>query len=85
MTCSTCRFWDRYGTDYGDSAQLKGDCRRQPPAISNALLGARLKDGGFDDIDDPFVLSVYLSSAFPVTHEASWCGEYADRNEVPLC
>lgn len=83
QSCSTCRFWDRYGDEYSTGNQQKGDCRRQPPAL-NATILAAMNMGKLDDIDDQFVSSLYLASAFPITHETSSCGEYGARNQVPL-
>jgi hypothetical protein len=82
-TCANCRFWDRYDDDHVVAARSKGDCRRRPPRVSDAILG--LRDPEVDDIDDRFISELYLASAFPVTHETSWCGEHDDgRREVPI-
>jgi hypothetical protein len=84
--CLRCRFWDRYdeGSEHGLSFD-KGDCRRRPPAISETLLRERLPGRGIPLAEVELELDIYVASAFPVTHELSWCGDFeAPAPEVPL-
>jgi len=83
-TCTTCLFWDRYEGGPHSLSKKLGDCRRRPPLISETLMARRMPGAGIE-LSDEMELDVYVASAFPVTHETSWCGEYAARNEVPLC
>ncbi|WP_260597839.1 hypothetical protein [Sphingomonas endolithica] len=90
-TCADCRFWDRY-TDAGllDSQRRVGDCRRRPPLIIETVLSRSMIVPSFgmqvelDEAIEP--LTIYAASAFPVTHEKSWCGEFNHlRGEPPIC
>lgn len=75
MACSSCIHWDRY-TD-SELTKALGDCRFNPPTISEGLL-ARLLPGlstplaDYDEIEH----DLYVASAFPVTHQDSACGRY---------
>ncbi len=73
-SCQVCRFWDRYG-DSQLGAHL-GDCRRHPPRISETLLKQRMPGRGIALDEVELELTLYPPSAFPVTHEESWCGEH---------
>ncbi len=75
--CARCRFWDRYdeGGEHSLSSKI-GDCRRHPPQISEALLDQGMPGRGIPLADIELELAVYPASAFPVTHETSWCGEF---------
>ena len=57
-----------------------GDCRRNPPRLSETLIARCMTPPsysggvGLEDAMEPTTL--YAASAFPVTHEKSWCGEF---------
>ena len=55
-----------------------GDCRRRAPRISEELLRRSLPGPGFDQFES-LADNLYIPSAFPVTHTASWCGEYEPK------
>ena len=82
MTCASRRHWDRYADS--DISKKFGDCRYNPPRISETLL-ARMLPGlsvplqEYDDIER----DIYVASAFPVTHQESECGRWDGR--VPTC
>lgn len=89
-SCAGCRFWDRYD-DEGllESQRRVGDCRRRPPLISETIVARVMPPPhynsgvGLADAMEPETL--YIASAFPVTHEESWCGEFeAPSPVVPL-
>jgi hypothetical protein len=75
--CQDCCFWDRYESDGGAHALNKdlGDCRRNPPPISEQILVRVMPGFGIPQTDD-LELNVYAASAFPVTHQESWCGRF---------
>lgn len=77
-TCSECRFWDRYTE--GQLSTDKGDCRRRPPMINDRIMQYRMPGRGLGDWNE-MELDLYVASAFPVTHETSWCGEFATDRE----
>jgi hypothetical protein len=82
MTCASCRFWDRYAES--DISKKFGDCRFNPPLISETLLARMLPGLGvplsdYDDIER----DIYIASAFPVTHQESECGRWDGR--LPVC
>jgi hypothetical protein len=90
-TCASCRFWDRY-TDEGllESQRRVGDCRRQPPLISETILSRFMTVLSFglqvDASEATEPLALYAASAFAVTHQTSWCGEFDPINaEAPIC
>jgi hypothetical protein len=56
--CSNCKHWDK-------ADEHNGDCRRYPPRIIEALIGA--PDEGFD---------VTAISFFPGTNDHEVCGEW---------
>ena len=91
LACATCRFWDRYAdTHLLDSQRRAGDCRRHPPRLSETILARVMPtpqyNRGVDLNDATEPSTLYVASAFPVTHETSWCGEFAQAAaEVPLC
>ncbi len=70
--CEGCRFWDRYE---GSLSTSVGDCRFNPPAISDVILKAMLPGPRCDPLDEQ-ELSLYPASAFPITHAESWCGRF---------
>lgn len=74
--CQSCRFWDRYVGGPTSLSNDLGDCRFNPPAISQAILAACLPGGRCDPLDGELVLTLYPASAFPVTHEDTWCGRF---------
>lgn len=89
-TCADCRFWDRYtDTDLLDSQRRVGDCRRRPPLISDTVLSRFMTVPSFGLQVDPNEatepLTIYAASAFPVTHERSWCGDYSNGGWVSPC
>ena len=75
--CSNCRFWDQTTT----ADEPVGDCRRRAPLVSDELLRLAIPGRGFgwSELDD----YVYEASAFPVTAESSWCGEYEATSSPP--
>ena len=77
--CANCRFWDVYeaGSAYYDKVGEVdvGECRRRAPCISDELLRRTMPWPGCDQFES-LANILYLPSAFPVTHEGSWCGEY---------
>ncbi len=62
MSCASCRFWDRYAES--DISKRFGDCRYDPPRISETLL-ARMLPGfsvplsEYDDIER----DIYVANA----------------------
>jgi hypothetical protein len=86
QTCAACRHWDRYEGGEGSLSTNKGDCRRHPPRISEALLTRHLPGLSVDMNGYELELDIYTASAFPVTHETSLCGEFAQPEPViPVC
>ena len=90
-TCASCRFWDRY-TDDGllESQRRVGDCRRQPPRISETILSRFMTVPSIglhvDASEAAEPLTIYAASAFPVTHQTSWCGDFDPTGgEAPIC
>lgn len=88
--CRKCRFWDVY-TDGLNAADL-GDCRRRPPLIDKTIMERTLitptygldsgRDSGFSEMIES---ALHRASAFPVTGEESWCGDFESRSPaVPL-
>lgn len=73
--CQGCRFWDRYEGGPGSLNGNLGDCRRNPPAISEQILARLMPSYGCPQTDD-LECNVYAASAFPVTEEESWCGRF---------
>jgi hypothetical protein len=90
-TCYSCRYWDQYTDEHLlDSQRRTGDCRRRPPLLNEVILARVMPSPRYnsgvelDDAMEPTTL--YAASAFPVTHETSWCGEFAGNGaDGPLC
>jgi hypothetical protein len=72
-TCASCRFWDRYE---GSISTKLGDCRFNPPIVSEAVVRWALPGGNCSDPLDEFEHTIYPASIFPVTGQSSWCGRY---------
>ena len=84
-SCAGCRFWDRYEGSASSLSTDKGDCRRRSPLISETLLRERMPGRGIPIAEVELELDIYVASAFPVTHESSWCGDFQSlAPEVPL-
>lgn len=82
--CENCRFWDAYtdASAYYDNIRPGeiGDCRRRAPRISEELL-RRTLPGPNSEQFDALANNLYVPSAFPVTAQESWCGEYERKPE----
>lgn len=77
MHCATCRYWsDKEGAAIG--LPNEGACRKRAPQFVPALAAeiAGTDDHSFDDV-------VALSTAYPITKDHDWCGEYASANIHP--
>ena len=66
VSCGTCRFW------YGLGGGCPGECRVNPPTVSDRLLKE------CSDSDD----SIYVATVFPMTRVDEWCGSHEPRKEA---
>ena len=72
--CLNCKFWDVYPGEIGDQV---GDCRRNPPTLNGHALAALSTHFQLSEsLMDP--ANLYTASAFPATHQTSWCGHYQE-------
>jgi hypothetical protein len=63
--CCTCRFWQSVSSG---AAPVAGYCRRSPPVILDMIV---------EPEGDLQISDIAAATAYPVTNDDDWCGEYA--------
>lgn len=87
--CGNCRFWISEldpATDDGDYEPY-GRCRRNPPQIVSGLVATLLPPLLYGHAADNFIspLDMTDATAFPVTFESAWCGQFERPLAVIPC
>lgn len=80
--CRNCRHWDDDGwvtLEPGGGDAAMGECRRQPPVLTTR----EVRKCGSLDADDPDMSGLDTArnmTAWPVTLEYHWCGQFDRRH-----
>jgi len=76
--CINCQFWKASVLNEHHQGYEMGDCRRNPPALIDAMVRAELPVLQYGQQADPELglVSQRNSTMFPVTSHDDWCGEY---------
>jgi hypothetical protein len=84
-SCKTCRFWKDLREE-GDPIDWEmGQCRFNPPTISEQFVGKGFVMQDFDDErfaggDWPSMDTIIAdATVFPITDQDQWCGDYQPR------
>lgn len=82
--CATCRFWlpDPETGDYDDHPVAFGQCRRNPPVISDHMATMTIGLVGFggrtfDAEQIATTNAIHDATLRPVTFCTDWCGEFS--------